>query len=110
MCLRPHSLFHLVCIHAERLVGQQLFLPECLCVDYIIWSRSLRQELQNRKLKIFISLRIVTEQFFHQLVVAVQRVNIVRPSSQQTIFPVCGADILPSVLSVNDEIDRIDGR
>ncbi len=81
MCLHPHPLFHLVCIHAERLVGQQLFLPKSLRVNYIIWGRSLRQELQNRKLKIFISLRIVTEQFFHQLIVAVQRVNVVSPSS-----------------------------
>ena len=101
---------HLVCIHAERLVGHQLFLPKSLRVNYIIWGCGLRQELQNRKLKIFISLRIVTEQFFHQLVVAVQRVNVVSPSSQQTIFPVCRADILPAVLPVNDEIDRFDRR
>lgn len=33
---------HLVCIHAERLVGHQLFLPKSLRVNYIIWGCGLR--------------------------------------------------------------------
>ena len=59
-------------IHIERLIGQQLFLPEGLRLDHFIGRHGLWQELQNRKLEVRIPIRVVAEQLLHQLVVAVQ--------------------------------------
>ena len=59
-------------IHAERLIGQQLFLPKGLRLDYFIGRHRLWQKLQNGELEVCISLRVVAEQLLHQLVVAVQ--------------------------------------
>ena len=59
-------------IHAERLIGQQLFLPKCLRLDHFIGRHGLWQELQNRELEVRIPIRVVAEQLLHQLVVAVQ--------------------------------------
>ena len=59
-------------IHAERLIGQQLFLPKGLRLDYFIGRHGLWQELQNRELEVRIPIRVVAEQLLHQLVVAVQ--------------------------------------
>lgn len=71
-----------VCIHAERLTGQQLFLPERFRLDHFIERHRLWQKLQNGELEVCISLRVVAEQLLHQLVVTVQRFHIVRPASQ----------------------------
>ena len=59
-------------IHTERLIGQQLFLPKGLRLDHFIGRHGLWQELQNRELEVRIPIRVVAEQFLHQLVVAVQ--------------------------------------
>ena len=59
-------------IHAERLIGQQLFLPKGLRLDHFIGRHGLWQELQNRELEVRIPIRVVAEQLLHQLVVAVQ--------------------------------------
>ena len=59
-------------IHAERLIGQQLFLPKGLRLDHFIRRHGLWQELQNRELEVRRPIRVVTEQLLHQLVVAVQ--------------------------------------
>ena len=59
-------------IHAQRLIGQQLFLPEGLRLNHFIGRHGLWQELQNRELEVRIPIRVVAEQLLHQLVVAVQ--------------------------------------
>ena len=59
-------------IHAERLIGQQLFLPERFRLDYFIGRHGLWQELQNRELEVRIPIRVVAEQLLHQLVVTMQ--------------------------------------
>ena len=59
-------------IHAERLIGQQLFLPKGLRLDHFIGRHGLWQELQNRELEVRIPIRVVAEQLLHQLVVTVQ--------------------------------------
>ena len=59
-------------IQAERLIGQQLFLPKCLRLDHFVGRHGLWQELQNRELEVRIPIRVVAEQLLHQLVVAVQ--------------------------------------
>ena len=69
-------------IHAERLIGQQLFLPKGLRLDHFIGRHRLWQKLQNGELEVCISLRVVAEQLLHQLVVAVQRLHIVCPAPQ----------------------------
>ena len=69
-------------IHTERLIGQQLFLPKGLRLDHFIGSHGLWQKLQNRELEVRIPIRVVAEQLLHQLVVAVQRLHIVRPAPQ----------------------------
>ena len=61
-----------ICIHAERFIGQQLFLPKGLRLDHFIGRHGLWQELQNRELEVRIPIRVVAEQLLHQLVVAVQ--------------------------------------
>ena len=59
-------------IHAERLIGQQLFLPKGLRLDHFIGCHGLWQELQNRELEVRIPIRVVAEQLLHQLVVTMQ--------------------------------------
>ena len=39
-------------VHAERLIGQQLFLPKGLRLDHFIGRHGLWQELQNRELEV----------------------------------------------------------
>ena len=48
-------------IHAERLIGQQLFLPKGLRLDHFIGRHGLWQELQNRELEVRIPIRVVAE-------------------------------------------------
>ena len=59
-------------VHAERLIGQQLFLPKGLRLDHFIGRHGLWQELQNRELEVRIPIRVVAEQLLHQLVVTMQ--------------------------------------
>ena len=59
-------------VHAERLIGQQLFLPKGLRLDHFIGCHGLWQELQNRELEVRIPIRVVAEQLLYQLVVTMQ--------------------------------------